>query len=89
MALTEYGVLRHILGMTLHDWRLMRNMTVAAAAEFFGIPNARTYHRYETGENRPDAPLVEHFVKATDGSVTLADMHATRLSWLGAKEAAE
>lgn len=46
------------------------------------IESARTYQRYETGENRPDAPLVERIRNVSSGLVTVEDLHRQRLEWL-------
>lgn len=59
-------------------------MTMAEAASRFGVEGARTYQRYETGENRPDAPLVEIILAVTGGAVALDDLHQQRLDWLKA-----
>ncbi|RWN11785.1 hypothetical protein [Mesorhizobium sp.] len=68
--------------MQLKEWRLTHGKTMSECASLFGLDNARTYQRYETGENRPDADLVERFSALTDRSVGAVDMHETRLAWL-------
>ena len=80
--MTLFAILTH---MKLMDWRLRENLTLGAAATFFGLMNARTYQRYETGENRPDAPLAQTFVDLTSGDVSILDLHDTRLEWLRAQ----
>ncbi|APO74243.1 hypothetical protein AM571_CH01407 [Rhizobium etli 8C-3] len=83
--------------MKLKEWRLTRELTLAEMASALEIENARTYQRYEDGENRTDAPLVERIIAFTGGSVSLDDLHAQRLDWLranrpeafGRREAAE
>ncbi|MBD9621864.1 hypothetical protein IB279_02780 [Ensifer sp. ENS06] len=55
---------------------------MAEAAFLLSIDSARTYQRYETGENRPDAPIMERIRLATSGEVTLDAMHRLRLEWL-------
>ncbi|HEV7321515.1 MAG TPA: hypothetical protein VGO04_23160 [Ensifer sp.] len=55
---------------------------MAEAALLLSIDSARTYQRYETGENRPDAPIMERIRVATSGEVTLDAMHSLRLDWL-------
>lgn len=72
------------VAMTLRQWRLTQGKTLDECAAFFGLKSARTYQRYETGENRPDADLVDVFVRLSGGAVTAADMHQTRLDWLKA-----
>jgi len=52
------------------------------AAQRLGLGFAASYNRYETGENRPDAPMVEHILQVTDGQVGLEDLHQQRLDWL-------
>lgn len=59
---------------------------MAEAATLLAIDSARTYQRYETGENRPDAPLIERIRVETDGRVTLEDLHRQRLEWLKANK---
>jgi transcriptional regulator with XRE-family HTH domain len=68
--------------MNLKQWRLTRELTMAEASVLLGLESARTYQRYETGENRPDAPLVEKIMSVTDGGVMLEDLHRQRLDWL-------
>lgn len=55
---------------------------MAEAATRLGVSDARTYQRYEIGENRPDAPLVERIRAVSRGMVTLEDLHRQRLDWL-------
>jgi len=57
---------------------------MARAASLIALENARAYQRYETGENRPDAHIVERIINASDGMVRLEDLHAQRLQWLTA-----
>ncbi|MEI2299315.1 hypothetical protein [Ensifer sp. MJa1] len=59
---------------------------MAEAAMLLSIESARTYQRYELGENRPDAPIMERIRIATSGEVTLEAMHALRLQWLRANK---
>ncbi|KQR27224.1 hypothetical protein ASF91_19600 [Rhizobium sp. Leaf155] len=53
-------------------------------AALLGIERARTYQRYEEGENRADAHLVERIRLATKDEVGVIDMHNQRLEWLRA-----
>lgn len=68
--------------MRLNDWRIASGKTLGECAVLLGLSGARTYHRYETGENRVDADLVDVIIRVTDGAVTAVDMHTTRLDWL-------
>jgi hypothetical protein len=68
--------------MQIKVWRLTQEKTLTECAELFGLADARTYQRYETGENRADADLVERFRILSDDLVTAADMHECRLAWL-------
>jgi len=68
--------------MKLITWRKQRNLSQANMAQFLGLAGARTFQRYECGENRADAPLVELIQAKTEGAVTAQDMHEIRLSWL-------
>lgn len=68
--------------MDIRDWRILNEMTMAEAAKRLGLDSARTYQRYETGENRPDAPMLVLIQRMTAGAVTVEDMHRLRLRWL-------
>jgi transcriptional regulator with XRE-family HTH domain len=68
--------------MDIRSWRSQRELTLADCAGRLGLDSSRTYHRYETGENRADADMVERIALMTDGSVAAEDMHQTRLAWL-------
>lgn len=90
-VLTRHGVVRHIGAMKLRQWRQTHKLTIAQAAERFGIKHPRTFQRYETGEILADAPFVRLVVAQTDGEVTPADFYDQRAEFLGLliKEAAE
>nr|WP_143530736.1 hypothetical protein [Rhizobium sp. RU36D] len=70
-------------------------MTLAQAADQFGIPHARTFQRYETGAVVPDAPFVLKAFELSDGAVTGHDFYLQRAEFLSTpadltpKEAAE
>jgi len=70
--------------MKLTQWRLTHTKTLTECAALFGLASARTYQRYETGETRADADLVEVITARTMGDVKAADMYNTRLEWLKA-----
>ncbi|CUX03725.1 helix-turn-helix domain-containing protein [Agrobacterium genomosp. 2] len=70
--------------MRLKEWRLTRGKTLADMAALLGIERARTYQRYEDGENRADAHLVERIRDVTNNDVAVIDMHNQRLEWLKA-----
>lgn len=57
-------------------------LTMAEAAMLLCLDSPRTYQRYETGENRPDAPMVERIRAVSHGRVTIFDLHVQRLDWL-------
>lgn len=74
--------------MLLADWRKERGWTLAHLAGELGLSGrspAETCRRWETGESRPDADMVERIREMTNGAVTSADMHITRLEWLKSK----
>ena len=73
-----------LINMDMKQWRKLNKLSMAEAAKLMSLENARAYQRYETGENRPDAPLVERIRAVTDGSVTAEDHHRQRLDWLKA-----
>lgn len=68
--------------MIMKDWREFRGLTMAEAAALLSIDHVGSYRRYETGENRPDAPLAVRIRMVSDGCVTLDDLHQQRLDWL-------
>ncbi|WP_457662221.1 helix-turn-helix domain-containing protein [Sinorhizobium medicae] len=68
--------------MDLRAWRTENGLTMSEAATLLSIESARTYQRYETGENRPDAPLVERIRSVSGGLVMAEDLHRQRLEWL-------
>lgn len=71
--------------MDLKSWRHKQNLGLAETARALGIGGVNpggTLGRIEVGSRSPDADMVERIERLTDGSVTAADMHATRLSWL-------
>jgi hypothetical protein len=73
--------------MMLSIWISENGLTVAAAARRFGIGGVnpgRTLDRIMSGERQPDADMISRIIEITDGAVTAADMHATRLDWLKA-----
>lgn len=68
--------------MDLKLWRQTHQKTLFDCAEALGLANARTYQRYETGENRADADIAERICQMTKGAVTIVDLHRMRLQWL-------
>ena len=54
-------------------------------ADLLNLANPSVYQKYETGQHRTDAPLVERIAELTDGAVTAQDMHETRLEWINRK----
>lgn len=73
------------LDMELKAWRKLNQLTVEDLAHALGPSrSARSISRAENGENHPDADMVARIQNVTDGAVTAADMHATRLTWLKA-----
>lgn len=51
-------------------------------AALLSIENARTYQRYEDGENRADAHIVVRISDLTGCAVGATDMHDQRIDWL-------
>ncbi|MCF7646874.1 helix-turn-helix domain-containing protein [Pseudochrobactrum asaccharolyticum] len=68
--------------MDLKKWRLTQQLTLSECADRLRLVNARTYQRYETGENRTDADIAERILAMTKGQVTVGDLHQMRLDWL-------
>lgn len=69
----------------LRDWRASERLSLAAAADLFGLPpsgGASRVKRYEDGSSWPPAQVIEAIERATDGRVTADDIKATRLRWL-------
>lgn len=71
--------------MQMKAWRIERGWSVAETARALGIlginPGA-TLARIEAGSRQPDADMIERIRILTEGAVTPADMHDTRLAWL-------
>lgn len=84
IVLTFIVGFRHTWSMLLKEWRLTRDKTLGEMAALLGIENARTYQRYEDGENRADAHIVERIRSVTNNDVGVIDIHAQRLEWLRA-----
>lgn len=59
---------------------------MAEAAALLCLDSPRTYQRYETGENRPDVPIVERICTVSGGGVTVHDLHMQRREWLFANK---
>ena len=76
------GGIRHDIAMRLKDWRGRENLTLLDCATRLGLRDGRAFQRYETGEHRPDAPLLDQICLMTGGDVSLTDMHQQRLDWL-------
>ncbi|MGY6709741.1 MAG: helix-turn-helix domain-containing protein [Rhizobiaceae bacterium] len=71
--------------MMMKAWRIERGLSVAETARALGIGGVNpggTLARIEAGSRQPDADMVARIVRLTQGAVTPADMHATRLDWL-------
>lgn len=68
--------------MNLKEWRQEQSISMSEAARLLDVGFAASYNRYETGENRPDAPMVERILRVTEGKVGLTDLHRQRLDWL-------
>ena len=59
---------------------------MAEAARRLQLDGARAYQRYETGENRPDAHVVDRIERVSKGAVGPLDIHRQRLAWLRANK---
>lgn len=71
--------------MLLKDWRRGRGWSLARLAEELALSGrspSETVRRWETGESRPDADVVDRIGLLTDGVVTPNDMHEARLRHL-------
>jgi hypothetical protein len=71
--------------MTLDEWMTKSSIS----AEDFGKwleCSGQAVRRYRSGERSPDALMSERIVMATDGQVTVQDMHNTRLAFLSSTE---
>lgn len=70
--------------MKLNDWiTTVAKISLAEFAGRLGV-SRQAITRYCAGERMPDAEMVERIVKATDGAVTVADLHEVRLAYLKA-----
>lgn len=72
--------------MRLREWRQTQKYSLTEMANRTGFGNSMTWWRYEVGEHRVDAPVVERIVAVTNGQVTAQDMHEVRLEWLKANK---
>lgn len=68
--------------MILREWRQTQSKTMRECAELLGLSDARSYQRYESGEQWPSAPAIENIAAMTGNLVTVADLHTQRLEWL-------
>lgn len=71
--------------MQLKDWRVEKGWSQGqlGAALGFGLESQWSQaERIENGKIKVDADLVAAIERLTNGMVTAADMHATRLAWL-------
>lgn len=69
----------------LRDWRVEKGFGLTEMARHLGIEGVNpggTYVRIEAGSRQPDADMIERIIRFTDGAVTAAHMHETRLAWL-------
>lgn len=76
--------------MLLKEWRKTNKWTLERLAAELDVPGkspAGTVQRWESGQSRPDADVIERIVRLTNGSVTANDMHALRLAWTSAQAA--
>lgn len=73
--------------MDLRTWRSRENLTLRQLAEKLGIVGrnpAAQMQRYESGQSRLEADLVERICALTGGAVTALDHQRSRLAWLRA-----
>ena len=68
--------------MTLDEWRHTQNLTYSQLATKIGVTQAGTARRYALGEQWPRPETLDRIVAATNGAVTVDDMHACRVAWL-------
>jgi transcriptional regulator with XRE-family HTH domain len=74
--------------MNLRTWRQQNHLTLDRAAEMLGLSGANRrslLRRYERGEHQIGASLAETILTATDGQVTLQDLHEQRKAWIESK----
>lgn len=74
--------------MTLDDWLTAKNINAERFGTILGCSGQAVRH-WRLGARMPDADMLEKIVAATDGAVTVQDMHETRLTWLRRPDATE
>lgn len=67
--------------MTLNEWMISNCVNAEVFGKKLGCAG-QTVRRYCSGERFPDARVSEQIVTATGGSVSLQDLHETRLAFL-------
>lgn len=73
--------------MELRDWRIAQGLSQQALGVALGITSgnpASFVERVENGKVKADADLAAALSLLTEGAVTPADLHRTRLLWLRA-----
>ena len=67
--------------MTLDSWLTEKKLKSEEFAAMIGT-TGEAVRRYRTGHRFPEPMIVESIVNATDGEVTVQDLHETRLAFL-------
>lgn len=78
--------------MTLDQWLLEKDLSAEAFARQLSDDSrsctGEAVRLWRKGARQPDAVMTEKIVAATDGQVTVEDLHKTRLSFLKANPGA-
>lgn len=76
--------------MTLDHWLTSNGISAEDFGKTLGF-SGQAVRYWRSGSRMPDANVVQRIVDATDGAVSVIDMHETRRGWLAAQqpEAAE
>lgn len=67
--------------MTLDQWMKEQGTTPERLGAEIGI-TGEAVRRYRSGSRMPEPEIVEKLVVATNGAVTVQDLHDTRLTFL-------
>jgi DNA-binding transcriptional regulator YdaS (Cro superfamily) len=83
-CLTNFKQFVLLLVMDLKSYMSDRALGGKKMAEIIGDVTGAAVRLWMTGARMPSAEIAERIVKATDGAVTVQDLHNTRLEFLNA-----
>jgi len=72
--------------MTLDEWMTEVKLTAEELGKTLDC-SGQAVRRYRSGERMPDTEMAEKIIKASDGAVTIEDLHQARVQFLKAEAA--